>query len=243
MFKKIIVDLFAKLGYMVVKLPTIENQIKSSKFNWLRNLNIKTVFDIGANDGQFAGDINKILPDAFIYSFEPLHDVFEQLKKNTESISNIECLNFAVGNEDGESRINRSEYSQSSSMLKMGKLHKEAYPFTAKTFEEKIKVRKLDSLSGSINVLKPVLLKMDVQGLELDVLKGATRLLQDIDVIITETSFFELYQNQSLFKEIFLHLDEKGFKYVGNLEQFPDTSDGKILQADSIFVKKNLESQ
>src|SRR5438034_257558 len=56
---------------------------------WLRELNPKTILDIGANTGQFAVAINTILPDARILSFEPLPDCFEQLKRNLSKAKNF----------------------------------------------------------------------------------------------------------------------------------------------------------
>lgn len=233
--------LFNKMGYKVTKLPTIENQIKWNKYKWLQKIGINTVLDVGANNGKFANDINKILPEAKIFSFEPLHDVYEQLVENTKHINRIKCFNFALGESDTEDIIYRSEYSESSSLLKMGKLHKEAFPYTANSYEEKIQIKKLDSMTDELKIERPLLFKMDVQGYEISVLKGAGDLLKKIDVVITETSYFELYQDQPLFKEIYDYLNEAGFKYVGNMEQFTDPNDGKILQADSIFIKKSLQ--
>lgn len=240
MFKQILVKLFANLGYVVLKLPTIENQIKAKKFFWLQELGIRTVLDVGANDGNFATDIHKILPEAFIYSFEPLPDVFEQLKLKTSHIKNIQYNNFALGEKEEEKIIYRNDFTPSSSLLKMKVLHKEAFPNTANSSEQKILVKTLDSISSNLNLFPRLLLKLDVQGYEINVLKGSPKLLEKVDVIIAETSFYELYENQTLFKDVFDFLHQHNFRYVGNMEQLQDSNDGKILQADSVFIKISI---
>lgn len=52
------------------------------RLRWLKEMNIKTVIDIGANEGQFASIIRKLLPESTIYSFEPIPHCYEKLKKN-----------------------------------------------------------------------------------------------------------------------------------------------------------------
>jgi tRNA G46 methylase TrmB len=115
---KIYINNFFRLfGYQLTKAPFSKSQIKSGHFKWLQKFGIKTIIDIGANEGQFIDKISKILPDANIYSFEPLKDSFVKLKKNTRNNKNITAYNFALGDEEKENIINRNEYSPSSSLL------------------------------------------------------------------------------------------------------------------------------
>jgi hypothetical protein len=83
-------------------------------------------------------------------------------------------------------------------------------------------------------------LKIDVQGYELNVLRGAEKTLIDVDIILIETSFYELYKNQPLFKDIYDFLSNRGFDYYGSFEQLYDLRDGRILQADSIFISNSI---
>lgn len=62
-------------------------------------------------------------------------------------------------------------------------------------------------------------------------------LLENADLIIVETTFVELYEEQPLFDVIYDKLRKLGFKYVGNEEQLVSPMNGEVLQADSIFVK------
>ena len=95
---------------------------------WFHNLNFKTVLDIGANIGQFALAINAVLPEAQIYSFEPLPDCFEKLKEKQKYITNFTPINVGLGNQSGSLSFERSSLDLASSFLKMTDVHKEAFP-------------------------------------------------------------------------------------------------------------------
>jgi FkbM family methyltransferase len=209
----------------------------NSLHRWVKNMGINTVLDIGANEGQFAKKISNTLPTAQIVCFEPLKDPFEKLKKNFAGRDNFKFFNFALGNENGHKIIHRNEYSPSSSILPMKDAHKVAFPFTEKEFEEDIDLRKLDDVLTVSEVLKPLLVKIDVQGFELDVIWGGANLIKNAEVIILETSFVELYEKNPLFDDIYKLLLSFGFLYSGAFEQLNSPIDDKPLQQDSIFIK------
>jgi FkbM family methyltransferase len=237
MLKKIINDCIRLTGYQLIKVPYSNKKIRSGSYKWLQNFEIRSVFDVGANEGQFAKIISRILPAARIYSFEPLNNSFKKLKSNLANNNRIKIFNFALGDEERESTIYRSEFSASSSIIGMTDLHKEAFPYTRNVSEEKIFIKRFDDIVKDLKLEKQLLMKIDVQGFELKVLKGAEETLKHVAVIILETSFYELYQSQPLFKDIYNYLIGSGFNYFGSLEQIYDERDGKILQSDSIFIK------
>lgn len=97
-------------------------------FEWLRDWNIRTILDVGANTGQFARRLHRALPGARIYSFEPLTECFEQLKSTVDDVSGFRAFNFALGQTNGETQIHHNEASACSSLLPLGELHKQAFP-------------------------------------------------------------------------------------------------------------------
>ncbi len=70
---------------------------QANKMSWFKDENIKTVLDIGANVGQFAKEIREELPNAFIYSFEPLKECFDKLKTMESNDNKFKAFNFAIG--------------------------------------------------------------------------------------------------------------------------------------------------
>ena len=215
-------------------------QLKIRKWDFLKTIPINTIIDVGANEGQFADEILNIFPLAEIHSFEPLSDCFEKLTANFAGNKKVHTYNFALGEQEGEISFSRSQASPSSSILKMGSLHKKLYPHTAGLIEEKVKIRRLDDVLGDVDLKKEVLLKIDVQGAEEKVIRGAIDVLKQTNVVITEVSYATLYENQPLFSDIFVLLGKFDFIYAGNMEQFPSPLTGAPLFADAIFVKKEV---
>jgi len=131
-----------------------------------------------------------------------------------------------------------SEFSESSSVLAMGDLHKKTFPHTAHTNSIKVPIARLDDFIGRIQFDPPVLLKIDVQGYEDQVIRGADKVLKKVDCIISEVSFQPLYEGQALFGEIYQLMDDLGFNFAGFMDSLISPKDGSILQSDGIFYRK-----
>ncbi len=235
--KKLLNKIMNFAGYHIIKDPSLEPEIKRGKYKWLRDASIKTVIDVGANDGGFAVMINKILPDAMIYSFEPIRDVYLKLQANTSYIERMKKFNYALGEKAGSQEFNVNKFAPSSSFLKINKNHINSFPYTAESKKELVSMKTLDSFADEMQLEPNVLLKLDVQGFELNVLYGAPKILKNVYLILIEVSFIELYEKQPLFHDIYSFLEPRGFKYCGNLNQLNDPVTNRILQADAIFLR------
>lgn len=220
-----------RFGLQLQKIPTAEKQLQ-----WLIDMQIKTVLDIGANTGQFAQMIGKLLPDAMIYSFEPLPDCYEELVSNFASRSKFKGLNLALGNETGQIQMNRNEFSLSSSVLPMDELHKKIFPFAQTAVVQEVSIARLDDVVDSLELREPMLVKVDVQGFEDRVIDGGIKVFNQANVIFIELSIEQLYEGQLLFDGIYQKLKSLGFRYRGNYEQ-ASSADGRILYVDSIFTR------
>lgn len=205
---------------------------------WLKELGIKTIVDVGANVGQFAREIHLDLPDAFIYSFEPLKDCYDTLVDSMKDCKKFKAFPLALGDKNEEIVMHRNEYSPSSSILKMTQTHKNLYPYTKKESDEKITVRRLDDIPEfKHGIQKEILVKIDTQGYEDRVIRGGTEFLKQAKVIFVETSFVTLYEKQLLFADIYKILTDLNFSYKGSLHRRFDAKNGGNLYEDSIFVK------
>lgn len=209
----------------------------------LEKYNIDTVLDIGANAGQFAEEIHKQLPRAKIYSFEPLKDIFLRLQEKTNTIPNFKAFNIGLGEKNGSAEIERSSFSLSSSFLPMGTLHKKLYPKSAETYKETVDVRRLDDVTGEMNLSGNILIKIDVQGFENAVINGGKATISKAKVLLLETSFVELYVGQPLFDDIYRLLKPLGFKYIGRQNQHWNKAGDEIIYEDSVFVKVTRDSE
>jgi FkbM family methyltransferase len=211
---------------------------------WLLEMNIRTILDVGANVGQFATLAHAVFPSARIFSFEPLPDCFEELKLRLPE--NSQAFNMALGDRNAELDFYRaSTCSPASSFLRMTKLHVETFPETRDGQEAtpvKVKVRRLDEIASELELVDNILLKLDVQGYEDKVIAAGTETLKRVSVAIVETSFLPLYDGQVLFGDVHELLLGSGFVFQGNLNQQFHPVDGRIVSADSIFVRPPANS-
>lgn len=210
--------------------------VKPENNTWLQKKNLQAVLDIGANIGQFAQRIHEILPQAKIFSFEPILSCYNELVKNTSSL-NIQTFHFALGEKEEQVSINISHHSPSSSLLEMADLHKKVFAGTETEKTEQIIVKRLDDIASSLQLPERFMVKIDVQGFEDRVIRGGTETIAKATVVVIEVSFQELYHQQVLFDGIYKQLVNLGFSFIGNWSQAKNPTDGSILYAEAIFVK------
>jgi FkbM family methyltransferase len=199
----------------------------------------ETILDVGANTGQFALAADVHFPEARIYSFEPLPDVFNELQENTRRKRNIKLFNCALGNHNGPISFYRNEYTRLSSSLKIKKTNKNLRYDQNLTSLTKIEVIKLDNFETLIDMQPPVLLKIDVQGMEIDVLNGGLKLLSKVDFIVCEVALVQLYDDQPLFDDIHCFMRNTGYELVAPLFMNKGKG-GKIIEVDLFYRKKSI---
>lgn len=201
----------------------------------LNDLDCNHVIDIGANKGQFALISRKSFSKARIDSFEPLSeaaDIFEKVFKND---SNTFLHRVAIGKKEESHTIHVSNKDDSSSLLPIGKNQISLFPGTQELEQRSIKVRLLETIIARNDVQQPAMLKIDVQGYELEALYGCKSLFDKINYIYCECSFLELYEGQALTHEIIDFLSDNGFKLSGIYHVHYDEL-GVAIQADFLFT-------
>lgn len=200
----------------------------------LRHLNCKTFIDIGANRGQFALAVRHYFPDAILVSFEPLPgpaSVFQTLfAKDSRTVLH----NVAIGPRREHATMHVSGHDDSSSLLPISPLQNELFTGTAEVTTTVVKVAPLDTFLTEDDILPPAMLKLDVQGFELDALAGCESLLTRFDWVYCECSFLELYSGQKLAGEVVNWLARRGYELAGIFSPQCD-SEGMIVQADFLF--------
>ena len=225
------------LNLLGLDLVRFNPRYSLGEYAYVASLDIKTVIDVGAHTGEFARMIKKILPDATIFSFEPLQEEFKSLQQQMQNGAGFMAFNCAVGDRTETVEIHRSSYAQSSSLRQMTQLHKDAFPVSASHTAETVQVKRLDDVLSEFELKREILIKIDVQGYEDKVIAGAPQTIDKAKAMIVEVSFTELYEGQPLFETVFEMLSAKGFKYMGNLYQLLSPIDGAPLQADALFVR------
>lgn len=204
---------------------------------WLGECGFKSIIDVGGNVGQFGKKIRTFYPEAQLYSFEPIPFVYDVLVENFKDDKKFKAFMCGLGDTNGTSKFYLNDFSDSSSMLKIGETHVKNFPYTKNETIIDVDVKKLDDCIDVEKIEKPYLLKLDVQGFEDKVIEGGIEVVKNADVIITESSYKELYEDQVLFDVIYDKLIALGFRFAGNLEQMDSAFTGEPLQGDAIFKK------
>jgi FkbM family methyltransferase len=203
----------------------------------LKSINkINTIIDIGANKGQFALATRYVFQNANIYCFEPLVKPANKLNKLFESDKKVIFFQSAIGPKEETVKMNVSNRDDSSSLLNIGKNQTTIFPGTEEKYKEEIKISPLSYFLSKKDLVKPVFVKIDVQGFELEVLKGSEDLIENFDYIYVECSFIELYEKQALVDEVITFLGNYSFKLKGVYNIFYDKK-GVAIQADFLFKR------
>ena len=237
--KRIIQRLFNNIGLDIVR--SSKNPLRS--FLGLKNLPIKTIIDVGANTGQFAKKISSDFPQAYIYSFEPILEPFETLKKWADKQNGrVKVFNIALGDRDGQIEMfSHINHTPSSSTLKTTRLCEGLYPFTRKQTSVSVNLTTLNKFIANLSESLPrdILIKLDVQGYEDRVIRGGTEIFRKASACISEISLDQLYEGQATFKDILLVFYHLGYKYAGNIEQ-KYAYDGHVISIDALFVNATV---
>ena len=206
----------------------------------IQNFGIDLVIDVGANTGQFSGELRDGGFSGHILSFEPLSAAYQSLIQNSKGDDYWDVFpRCAIGDIDGEVIINVSKNSVSSSILPMLSSHHTAAPQSNYVAQEVTPIFKLDSvLPAKIMGFHSVLLKIDTQGFEWKVLDGATNILPQIMAIQMELSLVDLYDGQHLWLECIERLKNLGFSLWSLQPAFTDHKTGQTLQFDGLFIRQ-----
>ena len=198
----------------------------------------RTIIDVGANVGQFSIAASRMFPDSKIWAFEPVPDSFEILSKHLGKSPQVHLQQCAIGAANESMEININTHRHSSSLLAIGEAHSVAFPFAREEGKVLVDVKTLDSIKNQFDFMPPVLLKVDVQGFEAQVIRGAVKVLQHVDMVVIETSFQPMYVGEMTFLELGNLMAHEGFEFVGPLDWLPHPKTGEVLQMDALFKRR-----
>ena len=240
---KIIRSVVNRFGYEITKCDYLEMKA----FAWhlrklFTTLNITCVLDVGANTGGYRNFLrNHVGFDGLILSFEPVQKNVEQLVTLAKTDLNWIIYDFALGSEDAKKEINIMQSDQMCSFLSPHhEIINELKVSNTIIDNQLVSIRKLDSIISMLNErhkLHNIYLKMDTQGFDLEVIKGAEKTLPLVRALQTEVSIIPVYENMPAFFEIHKILSESNFDITG---LFPVTRDShqRIIEFDCVMINK-----
>jgi len=177
------------------------------------------IIEAGAFNGHESILFAKTWPQATIYSFEPVPQIFELLQNNTKNFSQIHCFQLALSNKNGcapfvvSEEKNRPNIPSAAGSLLIPKEH---WKNSSTLFNKMIVVPTiiLDDWAKKNDISNVDFLWLDTQGTELDILKSSPGILATVKVIYIEVEFIEAYAGQPLYSDIKKFLEAQGFKVI-----------------------------
>ncbi|WP_225097430.1 FkbM family methyltransferase [Streptomyces sp. CoH27] len=204
---------------------------------------IDVVLDVGANCGQYGSLLRRFGYQGRIASFEPVHEPLQTLFRRTAADPLWTVFPHALGDERATVAINvAGNGAASSSVLPMLPRHAEACPESRYVEQQEVEQHRLDAIWPQVAAPDDrVFLKLDVQGYEEAVLRGAGDRLHDCAGLQMEVSFVPLYEGELLLgRALDLVQHQYGLTLMALVPGFTDPRTGQMLQCDAVFFRDEL---
>jgi FkbM family methyltransferase len=210
-------------------------------FRYLRTVGpMRTVIDIGANNGEFLEFLQRFFAAERSFAFEPLPQARAELE--ARAIPGVTIFPHALSDHTGSTRFEVNAYGPSSSMLAVSDLSRREFPQTAAVAETiDVPVARLDDLVDAASLPPGIFVKMDVQGVEDKVIAGGQGVIGRADFVLVEVSFRPLYDGQALFEEVHAPLADLGFRFAGVKNQLSAAS-GEPLFGHVLYRRRDANA-
>ena len=212
----------------VAMIPSMRHLDMPCRLRHLRHVGIKptVILDIGSASGEWARMANGIWPEAKIFGFEPNAREVPALETTKQELGVFEYFRCFLGPE--AKVVNYVDSKTQTSLFA------EVQPDAT----DQASMRVLDQMLAEGQILQPQLIKLDVQGFELEVLKGATRLMERVEVAIMEISFAPFHSGMPIVNDVVAFMQARGFVWYDIISALRRPKDDRLMQIDAIFVRE-----
>ncbi len=229
------------LGYEIVPLRDVKDRDFSIHLSQLfALLQIDCVLDVGANIGQYRDFLrSKVHYTGPILSFEPIARDVSILRERCAQDANWFVEGYALGPERGQMPLNVARSDQFSSFLEPDNTRTPAFAsLNDVAHSEMVDVYPLNEVFSELQQrigFRHPYLKLDTQGYDLEVLRGATAVLPAICALQTEASVIAIYRNMPDYKKTIGLLNECGFELTG---LYPVSRDEclRVIELDCVML-------
>jgi FkbM family methyltransferase len=206
--------------------------------DWIKQLGIRTVLDIGSNMGAFISTVTVILPDAHVHAFEPQPEITAALKRRFAIARNVTIHELGLGDTDSTLTFYKTAEHVSSSFLPPNTVFDSLTQAPGQVQTMQVPVVRLDSVAQELDIQLPMLIKIDVQGFEDRVIRGGAATFQAASVVIMELSPVPQYAGALSYRQTIDLMDDLGFDYAGSIERVVTSVHGRIISEDGLFVNR-----
>jgi FkbM family methyltransferase len=211
-------------GYGFIDFAGFLRHIKSNGFC------PQTIIDVGANVGDWSRSASRVFPDAEYILIDGNSENREQLALAAKEIHNSEYLIALLGPKENAQVVFHVHGAGSSVLSELTSFNGQ---------ERVLPMIRLDDVMAGREARQPILLKIDVQGFELEVLRGASSMLNCAEVVILETALLPYNEGAPLFAEVISFMAESGLTVYDFCGEHRRESDNALFQSDIVFTKMN----
>jgi FkbM family methyltransferase len=227
--------------HLVVISTKAVNHPDGRRARLMRTMGIDVVLDVGSNAGQYARRLRHSGYRGKIVSFEPLAEPYAQLSRAARKDNRWTAVQLALGDSTGPLEMNVSANSVSSSALPILPIHRYSSPSSEQVGVETVQVERLDDVwSDFVRPGERVMLKVDTQGFEDRVLRGAAGCLGTISAVEIELSLVPLFAGGADRQSLTDELVAQGFELASLEPGFADAATGRLLQFDGLFARRGV---
>jgi FkbM family methyltransferase len=208
-----------------------------------KNIEAKLVLDIGANIGDVTLAALNTYPKCQVICFEPVDTTFQILEKRLAPYADrVTIFREALSSANGKSEINITSFHGANSIEPQSQMHSTLNPHVKEVGKQRISLSRLDDIAQQFPNKKIDIMKIDVEGHELDVISGGRNFIQNnVDTIIVEASLMRdpSWDRQS-FVDMFSLLGEMGFRLINVFDfNYAENSNLMCVQMDCVFRHKS----
>jgi FkbM family methyltransferase len=230
-------DLLQRVGWDVRRYRPLARDAYAVQ-QLLLGQNCQTVFDVGAFQGDTVARYAKLFPAAEIYAFEPFPPTYEALAERFREKQRIHLVNAAVSSSYGEATLHVNHQAATNSLLPRPAAGRRYYSRQGASRESiTVPTITLDEFCANRQIRPPDVLKIDVQGNEIEAFRGAEQMLcsEQVALIYSEVTFVPHYEHGVLFNEVCAYLNERGYSLF-NMYDLRWASNGQVRFGDALFV-------
>ena len=230
-------SLVRRLGYDVIRYNARSSPV-ARRTQLFRHHAIDLVVDVGASSGGYRDELRSMGYAGHIVSFEPATEPYRILEERAKKDPHWETVQAALGRAPGKATLHLSQNRESSSFFQISPRHTRAYPGATYVGSEEVTIKRLDDVYEDFRGdASSTFLKIDTQGYEMEVLRGAEASLPHIAGVQVELSLVPLYEAEPSFLNLVEYLQEAGFTLMSVQPVIEDPVTGQLLQIDGLFFR------
>ena len=232
----------AKNRLKLLKRKNLKNEFDDMKYlYYLRNKEPEVIFDCGANIGFVTHKFIEKFSKAHIYAFEPNPSVFDKLNHHYSGNDYVHCFNMGIGDKSGEMVFYINKNSGTSSFLRPTEYHTSNIA-SKKITPKNVEITTIDEIMSKENLKHIDILKLDIEGFELNALKGIKNIEEKVSIVYLEVNLIPTYEDQPLIEDLIKYLRNANF-HLYNFYGINENNHYQATITNLLFISNKFKNK